>query len=458
MRIVKIAFCLAAALSAAACSLYRECPENPGEEIALDLYGGESPLLPADTTSIADLGWRDFFADGTLRELISLALENNAELGTARQRIITAQAALKAARWAFFPSVSVSPSYSFSYSQPRYSGSAQSYSVPFGASWEADLSGSLLARRRKAAVALQQSETLERSIRTEIVATVAEYYYTLLKLDAQLDISRTTAESWKENVRIMKAMKEAGMTNEASVSQTEANACSVEASLFDLEYQLSECESALWAFIGTTPGEMKRSSLASIAVPDSLVRSVPVRLLSRRADVEAAEQELKLAYYDTAIARAAFYPALNITGSLGWDKALSSPAGWLVSLGAGVMQPLFARGSLQAGLTAARARQEEAAIAFRQVLLSAGAEVSRSLALCASAQGKTDVRIRQIAALESAVVSTRELMRHSESTYLEVLTAQQSLLSARLLQVSDRYDMLRGSVSLYRALGGGAEE
>lgn len=457
MRIAKITAYVAAALLAASCSLLRECPDNLGDEVVLGLYGDDA-LLPADTTSLADIGWREFFKDEPLCQLISLALDNNSDLNTARQRVVEAQAALKAAQWAFFPAVSVSPSYSFSYSQPRYSGSAQSYSVPVGASWEADLSGSLLARKRKAAVAVQQSETLERSIRTEIVATVAEYYYTLLKLDAQLEISRTTAASWKENVRIMKAMKEAGMTNEASVSQTEANACSIEASLFDLVYQLEECENALWAFVGVPPQDLGRSPLSSIVVPESLVGEVPVKLLSRRADVEAAELDLRLAYYDTAAAQAAFYPSLNITGNLGWDKAITSPAGWLVQLGAGVAQPLFARGSLKAGLTTAQARQQEAAIAFRQILLRAGSEVSNALALCSSAQGKTDVRIRQIAALESAVVSTRELMRHSESTYLEVLTAQQSLLSARLLQVSDRYDLLRGSVSLYRALGGGAEE
>lgn len=157
------------------------------------------------------------------------------------------------------------------------------------------------------------------------------------------------------------------------------------------------------------------------------------------------------------LVQAAFYPSVRITPSLGWDKALTSPAGWLVSVGSGLTQPLFARGALKSSLTIAEARQEEAAIAFRQILLKAGAEVSDALALCSSARSKTDVRIRQINALESAVVSTRELMRHSESTYLEVLTAQQSLLSARLLQVSDRYDLLKGTVSLYRALGGGAE-
>lgn len=470
MRTLKIvSSTLLAALFVAGCSIYRDykAPETDTDGLfrtdslktaADSLAQPADSLVQPDTNTIASLGWKEFFTDGALQQLISTALENNADLQIARQRVIEAQASLKAAKWAFFPSVSFNPSYNFNYSEPRYGGIGQSYSIPLNISWEADLTGKLLNRKRKAQAALEQSEVYVRSVQTEIVATVAQYYYTLLKLDAQLEVSRTTSESWAENVRIMKAMKEAGMTNEASVTQTEANACSIEASLFDLMYQVRECENALCVLVGTAPQSIARSSISSIVPPESLSCGVPAQLLSNRADVKQAELAMRQAYYDTAIAKAAFYPSINITALLGWDKAITSPAGWLISLGAGLTQPLFARGSIKSGLTIAQARQEEAAIAFRQSLLQAGAEVSNALALCSSALGKTDVRIRQIEALENAEISTRELMRHSESTYLEVLTAQQSLLSAKLLQISDRYDLLRGTVSLYRALGGGTEE
>ena len=448
MRIGKeIALLLAVMLAAGSCSLYRDYT-SPAPD------AGEAQ---SDSTTLASIGWKDFFEDVNLRNLIQTALDNNTDLNVARLRVIESQASLKAAKWAFFPSVSAGPSFNYNYSEPRYSGSADSYSVPVNASWEVDLGGGLVNRARKAQTALDQSEIYVRSLQTELIAGIAEYYYTLLKLDAQLEISRTTAASWTENVRIMKAMKEAGMTNEASVAQTEANACSIEASLYDLEYQVGECERALCVLAGIDPCHIERSSISETRMSDAFGYEVPVQMLSRRADVQYAEKNMRLAFYDTAIAKAAFYPSIRITPSIGWDKALTSPAGWLVSVGAGLTQPLFARGALKSNLTIAEQRQEEAAAAFRQILLKAGSEVSDALAICASAQGKTDVRIRQINALESAVVSTRELMHHSESTYLEVLTAQQSLLSARLLQVSDRYDLLRGTVSLYRALGGGAE-
>lgn len=456
MRTCKeIALAAAVVLTAAGCSVYKEY-SSTAESVVNELYStGSYDLASCDTSTIADIGWRDFFCDESLQKLIDSALENNAELNIARQKVVEAQAALKAAEMAFLPSASLSPSANYQFSKQRYDGSAYSYGIPVDASWEMDLGG-LHNRKRKAQAALEKSETYINSVQTELVASVAEYYYTLLKLDAQLAISRTTAASWAENVRIMKAMKEAGMTNEASVAQTEANACSIEASLFDLEYQVSECERALCVLIGISPTSIERMSIKDSPVATGLACGVPVQMLSRRADVKNAENDLRIAWYDTQIAKAAFYPAIRISPSAGWDKAISSPAGWLISAGAGIVQPLFARGTLKANLTASEARQLEAATAFRQIILKAGSEVSDALALCESAQGKTDARVRQIAALESAVTSTRALMRHSESTYLEVLTAQQSLLSAQLLQISDRYDLMRGTVALYRALGGGA--
>jgi outer membrane protein TolC len=318
-----------------------------------------------------------------------------------------------------------------------------------------DLRGSLTNARRKALAAYERSGIYHRSVRTGLIASIARAYYTLQMLDAKLAISRQTADSWKENVRIMRAMKEAGMTNEASVAQTEANALSIEASLFDLEYQARQVENSLCLLLGETPHKVERSAFDPSVFTLDLQTGMPAELLARRPDVQMAEQDLRMAFYDTQIARAAFYPALRLNGAYGWEKALTSPAGLLLSLGASVAEPLLDGGRRRADLTIARARQEEAAIAFHDCLMAAGAEVNDAVAKCLAAQGKTDLRIRQIADLRSAVASTQQLMHNSGATYLEVLTAQQSLLSAELLQVNDRYDYIDGLISLYRALGGG---
>lgn len=421
------------------CSTYREYV-RPEIACADSLYACQGD------SSIAQLSWREFFTDPCLQNLIAEGLENNADLASAALKVNQAQAALDMARKAFLPGVDFAPSVSLG-----------KFALPFTASWEADLSGSLLNSRRKAASELERSEMLRRTVQTELVAGIAELYYGLLKLDAQLQVSETTAASWKENVATMKAMKDAGMTNEASVSQTEANSCSVEASVYDLRYSIAQMENALGVLLGVPARHFERSSLAGTALPAVLGTGVPAEMLSHRPDVLASELSLRSAFYDTQISRAAFYPSVNISGQAGWEKIFTSPSEWILSLGASALQPIFAKGRLKASLAQATSRQEEALVNFRQSILEAGAEVRDALALCESAWNKTDVRSRQIAALENAEESTVLLFRHSGSTYLEVLTAQQSLLSARLQQITDRYDALRGSVALYKALGGGVE-
>jgi outer membrane protein TolC len=184
---------------------------------------------------------------------------------------------------------------------------------------------------------------------------------------------------------------------------------------------------------------------------------VPAQLLSRRPDVQQAEYELQLAFYNTNIARANLYPSLTLTGEGGWEKTLSNPASLFFSFVGKLVQPIFNGGRNRANLKIAESQQREALIKFEHKLLEAGSEVNTALAQTRAARSKTDLRIRQIQNLEKAVYSTRQLMSHSEATYLEVLTAQQSLLSARLLQISDRFDGIQGVINLYRALGGGVD-
>lgn len=449
MRIVKAIMMAGTLALAAGCSIYKDY-KRPEVNTYADIYGS------SDTTSIATIGWEDFFTDPQLKTLIKTGLENNADYRIAGQKVLEAQASLRAANLVWLPSLGFSPSAGITSSEERYNGLVNNYSVPLNVSWEIDLTGKNLNNGRKAKAVLEQSEVYRKSVQTELISSIAQCYYTLLKLDAQLRVSTSTAKNWKENVRIMKAMKEAGMTNEASVSSTEANSYSIDASLFDLKYQITQTENTMALLLGVAPRSFERGRLKEAHLGGGLECGVPAQLLSRRPDVQYAELELKKAYYDRAIAKAAFYPSLTLTGEAGWEKALTSPAGWLFSAGAGLVQPIFCQGKLRANSKIAEARQEEARIAFEKSILKAGTEVNTALALCSSAKNKTDIRKGQIEALESAVASTKALMRHSESTYLEVLTAQQSLLSARLLQISDEYDALIGTISLYKALGGGA--
>ena len=174
-----------------------------------------------------------------------------------------------------------------------------------------------------------------------------------------------------------------------------------------------------------------------------------------------AEYSLAQAFYNTAGARSAFYPALSLSGTLGWtnDGGVTTldPAKWIFNAAASLVQPIFNAGRNQAQLRIAKAQQQEALLSFQQTLLNAGAEVNNALAKCQSARSKVDLRQKQVASLETAVESTQLLMRHGSTTYLEVLTAQQTLLSAQLSQINDRFSEIQAIVDLYHALGGGRD-
>lgn len=440
------------------CSVYKKYSRP--ESVSTDSLFGEK-VESRDTTTLADIGWRDFFTDAHLQRLIEQGLKNNADMRIAAQRIIEARASLRTAKFSYLPSFAFEPSFSSS----TYVGRSTSgkYSIPLTATWSIDVAGGILNNKRKAEAAYEQSRLARRNIQSNLIASIANCYYTLLMLDAQLNISRSTADTWKENVRIMKAMKLAGMTNEASVSQTEANSCSIDASLHDLEYDIIQVENSLALLLGTTPQHFERGSIYEQNVDNkALSVGIPAQLLSRRPDIQSAERSLQQAFYNTNIARSAFYPSLKLRGTGGWQdqfgQAVSSPTGWLISFAADLVADIFNAGKKRANLTIAKALQEEALIAFQFALLEAGSEVNEALALCQTAQSKTDIRRRQIAALESAVTSTQQLMSHSESTYLEVLTAQQKLLSAQLSQITDRFEAIQGTINLYHALGGGGIE
>lgn len=437
------------------CSIYSHYSRP--DDISTEGLFGEN-VSTVDSTSIASIGWREFFTDPQLQELIEYGLQNNIDLKVAESRIIEAEAALRTARLSYYPSFSFSPQGTLS--TYNFDGWGKKYELPVDISWEVDVAGRLFNRKNKARVAYEQSLVNRRSVQTQLISAIANSYYTLLMLDSQLEVSRSTSANWRENVRIMKAMKEAGMTNEASVSQTEANSCSIDASLFDLERQISQVENSLSLILGDAPHSIPRGRLDQQKIRTELLVGVPAQLLANRPDVQGAELDLAQAYYTTNLARAAFYPSVNLGGTLGWTNsagsALTNPGQFLLSFVGGLVQPIFNAGSNRAQLKIAQAQQEQAKLAFVQALLSAGSEVNDAIMQCQTARNKTDVRKRQIAALESAVVSTQQLMRHGESTYLEVLTAQQNLLQAQLSQIADRFEGIQGMINLYQALGGGS--
>ena len=442
------------------CGIYTTY-ERPSDINTDGLYGQDlnEEAVAVDTASIASLSWRELFTDSHLQTLIEHALQSNTDLLSAQQRIKEAEATLSSAKLAYLPSFMLTPQGGVS-SFDKSKGS-WTYTGIASASWEIDIFGKLTNAKRRSKALYLQSLEYEQAVSTSLIANVANLYYTLLMLDEQYRISEETAVNWRESVRAMRAMMAAGMTNEASVSQSEANCRQVEASLLDLKQQIKEVENSLSILLGEVPGGIERGHLAGQDFPEELTVGVPLQLLSRRPDVKSAELSLASAFYSTNAARSAFYPSITLSGTAGWTNSagnmIINPGKLLLSAVGALTQPLFNKGLNIAQLKIAKAQQEEAKLAFLQALLNAGSEVNNALTQVQTARGKTELRTGQIISLENAVRSTQLLMQHGTSTYLEVLTAQQSLLSAQLTQVADRFDEIQGIINLYQALGGGRE-
>lgn len=447
-----IIICLAAALTG--CGIYK--PYTRPEVTTAGLYGTAET---GDTTSMGNISWQELFTDSHLQTLITLGLENNTDFLSAHWRVKEAEAALKSARLAYLPSFNFAPQGGLS--SFDNSPVAKTYSLPIQASWEIDIFNSLTNAKRKAKALYAQSKEYQQAVKTSLIANISNLYYTLLMLDSQYAVSKETSEKWHESVRTMIALKEAGLTTEAGVAQYQANSMSIDASLHDLAYQIRQVENSLCSLLGEAPHTIVRGELEGQQMPAHLSVGVPIQMLSNRPDVRNAEYSLMQSYYATAEARSGLYPKITLSGLLGWTNnsgaGIVNPGKLIWNAAASLVQPIFNAGANRARVKIAKAQQEQTKLSFQQTLLNAGAEVNNALMQCQSARAKTDLRIKQIEALDRAVQSTELLMRHGSSTYLEVLTAQQALLTARLSQISDNFDEIQGIVNLYQALGGGRD-
>ena len=286
-----------------------------------------------------------------------------------------------------------------------------------------------------------------------------------------------------ETVDATRALMDAGLANEAAVSQMEATYYTICTSVLDLKEQINQVENSLSLLLAEAPHAIRRGSLVGAdpsvcpnaqsqpSRADTWVRpygglnhlavGIPVQMLANRPDVRSAERSLEAAFYATNQARSAFYPSIVLSGSAGWTNSAGSmivnPGKFIATAVASLTQPLFNKGANIAQLKIARARQEEAKLSFQQALLNAGSEVNNALVQYQTAQEKAAYYDKQIISLHKALESTSLLMQHGNTTYLEVLTAQQTLLNAQLTQVANRFTEIQGVINLYQALGGGRD-
>ena len=456
----KILFILAGTLVLAGCKSYKnyERPQSiedtAKEQLFRDVQG-------TDTMSFGNMPWREVFTDAQLQQLIEKALAQNIDLQKADHNIQKARIGLKVSKLSYLPTLAVAPQGQIA----SFDGgkATKTYTLPLSLSWELGSWGSLRNNRKKAGVDTLIAASAKQATQTAIVSAVANLYYTMQMLDEQLRTTNETVVLWKKNVDAMEAMQEAGLTTNAAVAQARANFYELQTTIPTLEHSIRQTENSLCVILNEAPHPIARSAFNADAFPADFSTGVPLQLLSSRPDVKIAELQLASAFYNTNIARSAFYPSLTLSGTAGWTNSAGSmvlnPAKFIANAVGSLVQPLFAQGKLRAQYKIAKIEEESLTLDFRNTLLTAGQEVSDALSSYQTATAKAEKRKLEVEQLEQALEKTLFLFSHGNTTsYLETLTAQQSLLSAKLSLISDKYDKLQAGISLYQALGGGRDK
>ena len=461
MKSFNIIIMVSAAALLSGCGIYGkyERPEVDAAGIVRDVTSNTDTLAVTDTTSFGNLPWKSVFTDPALQSLIEKGLENNTDLLNAALNVKMVEAQLMAAKLAFVPSFTFSPQGTIS----SWDGNkaTKTYSLPVNASWSIDLFGNLLNQKRSAQMALLATKDYQLVVKTNLIANVANAYYTLLMLDKQLEIVNNMVGLTKETWDMMKLQKDFKGGKETSVQSAEANYYSVLAQAADLKRQIRETENSLSLLLGQRAQYIERGKIDDQDLPVEFSTGVSLQMLNNRPDVHYAEMTLAQCFYNTQAARSKFYPNITISGSGAFTNSagagIVNPGKWLLSAVGSLVQPIFQNGQLIAGLKVAKAEQEQAYNTWQNAVLSAGSEVSNALVLYNSSDEKSKLEAKQVESLRKNVEYTKDLFQSAGSTYLEVITAQQSLLNAELAKVQDDFYKMQAVVNLYYALGGGRD-
>ena len=450
-----------AALLLSSCGLYNkyERPEVDTKGLVRDTVSLTDTLSVADTASFGNLPWRSVFTDPQLQALIQQGLDNNPDLLNAALNVHMVSEALKVAKLAFLPSVALSPQGTLQ----SFDGAAatKSYSLPVTASWNVDLFGNLLSVKRSTQMQLIATKDYQTVVKCNIISGIANLYYTLLMLDRQVeivtDMEGLTKETW-EKMRFMHDNR-VGYRSTA-VQSAEAAYYQVQTQKIDLQRQIREIENSLSLLLGQPGQTIARGTFAGQYLPSEFATGVGIQMLTNRADVHSYEMALAQCFYDIETARSRFYPSITISGTAAFtnQNGMVNPGKMLLQAVGSLVQPIFQHGQIVAGLKVAKDKYEQAFNNWQNSIYKAGNEVSNALSSYNAYADKVVLDGKRVAVLKQNVVDTKKLMESSSNTtYLEVITAQSNLLNAEINEISDQFSKMQSVVNLYQALGGGAK-
>ena len=452
---------MSAALLLTSCGLYNkyERPDVDTKGLVRDTVSLTDTLAVADTTSFGNLPWRSLFTDPQLQTLIQQGLDNNPDLLNAALNVHMVNEALKIAKLAFLPSVAISPQGTLS----SFDGAAatKSYSLPVTASWNVDLFGNLLSVKRSAQMQLIATKDYQTVVKCNVISAIANLYYTLLMLDRQIeivsDMELLTKDTWDK----MKFMHDNRVGyRSTAVQSAEAAYYQVQTQKIDLQRQVREMEKSLSLLLGQPGQTIPRGRFEGQHLPSEFSTGVGIQMLANRADVHANEMALAQCFYDVETARSRFYPSITVSGTAAFtnNNGTVNPGKWLLNAVGSLVQPIFQHGQIVAGLKVAKDKYEQAFNTWQNSVYKAGNEVSNALVSYNSYADKAELDGKRVAVLKKNVEDTRKLMESSSNTtYLEVISAQSNLLNAEINEVTDQFNKMQSVINLYQALGGGAK-
>ncbi|MFY1046356.1 efflux transporter outer membrane subunit [Chryseobacterium sp. GP-SGM7] len=424
-------------------------------------------MLPKDSTSTANVSWKEIFTDPVLQKHISKALENNLDIRIALQNINSAEAYLRQSKAAYQPTLAVGPGYTFQtqsintqfgqiIGERRY---VNQFDITGSIAWEADLWGKLKSQEKAQLATYLGNVAAHQAVKSDLVSSIASSYYQLLTLDNQKKIINETIEVRENNLETTKALKEAGTLTEVAVQQSQALVYNAQSLLIDIDTQIQQLENTMSLLMGEPSQPIERSTLENQRLPENFALGYPANLLANRPDVMEAEFRLKNAFELTNSAKAQFYPTLKLTGSGGLQSVdidhLFSVNSLFASLIGGLAQPILNKRQIKTNYEVSLANKETAYLNFRKTILTAGKEVSDAIRVFSVQDSFIDLKQKELDSYKKSVDYSQELVNYGMANYLEVLNANVNSLNAELNISNAQYSKMKAAVDLYRALGGG---
>ncbi|MEZ4917792.1 MAG: TolC family protein [Saprospiraceae bacterium] len=466
-------FIVGLALWASACAI----PQLATKEVSTEIPTQFAAAAP-DTANAAQINWRDFFDDPYLPGLIDTALSNNQELNIVLQRISVVQNEIQARKGEYLPfvnggigsdvekvgrytrngaveeSLNITDDKAF----PELLGNLQ---LGLTASWEVDIWHKLRNSQKIASMEYLASVEGKNFLLTNLVAEVANSYYELIALDNQLLNLEENIQIQKDALNVVKLLQQAGRTNSLAVQRFEAEVKKNQSEIFTIRQEITVTENRINFLLGRAPQPIRRNASGFIEFKPQVVSTgVPAQLLENRPDIRKAELELAASELNIQVARANFYPSLDVKAGLGFQAfnpkfLLSTPESVAFSLAGDALAPLVNRNAIIATYKNASAKQIEAAYEYEQVVLKAYFEVANQLSNMDNLEQNFQLKTQQVEALNRSIEIANQLFQSARADYMEVLLTQRDALEAKMELIETQKAQLIAMVDLYKALGGG---